>query len=259
MASSQEVWPLTPCPSGYIGTRPKNARDKTWRYAYEAPDEPGKVICINCERVISGGINRLKYHLAGIRKHDTNPCDKNTEEIKRFVNSILAAGEEKKLHRERERLAVRAAIAESQGATIDMEQEQAALENIVGSFRAPRIRKQGASFTASASASSSRVHSSSPPSASGIGSYFVHRNTPGAQPSLEATGWNKEVHEQTDIAVSDFFYLHNIPLRVIDSPYWLNLVTAMTVSGKGYKSPTRTDLSERLVNNHNPLNFIFKF
>lgn len=73
------------------------------------------------------------------------------------------------------------------------------------------------------------------------------RNTTGAQPSLEATGWNREVHEQADIACADFWYFNNIAFNVASSPYWHNLVTALTVAGKGYKAPSRTDLSGRLV------------
>ena len=48
------------------------------------------------------------------------------------------------------------------------------------------------------------VSGSSPPSPSGIGSYFVPRSTPQTQPSLEATGWNKEAHEKEEIACADF-------------------------------------------------------
>ena len=97
MTNLQEEWPQTPCPFGYIGTRPKNARNKAWWYAYEAPNDVGKVICIPCERIISGGINCLKYHLAGIKKHDSNPCLKVTKEEKRFINALLAAAKEKKI------------------------------------------------------------------------------------------------------------------------------------------------------------------
>jgi len=246
MTNSQEEWPQTPCPSGYIGTRPKNARDKAWRYAYEAPNDVGKVICIPRERIISGGINRLKYHLAGIKKHDSNPCLKVTDEEKRFINALLAAAEEKKLNRERAKLAMRAAIAESEGAPFDMQEEEEALENIPGSLRGPRIRKQNFSFTGSTS--TSPTSSSSPSgSPSGIGGYFVPRNTPGAQPSLEGTAWFKEVHEQTDIAASDFWFFNNISMNAADSPYWFNMVNAMTISGKGYKPPNRKDMSGRLV------------
>ena len=95
---------------------------------------------------------------------------------------------------------MRAAMAESEGAPFDMPEEEEALENIPRSLRGPQIRKQNISFTGSTSTSPTF----SSPSTSGIGDYFVPKNTPGAQPSLEGTAWFKEVHEQTDIAASDF-------------------------------------------------------
>ncbi|XP_057816558.2 uncharacterized protein LOC131029904 [Cryptomeria japonica] len=232
-------WPLESCPSGYIGTRPKGARDRAWRYAYEGP-KPGTVICIKCEKIVHGGINRLKCHLVGIDRHDARECIGTTPEIKREMNALLSAGEEKKLQRERAKLAMRSAIAEYQGVSIDFEEEQEALEGIVGSRRGPRIRKP-TTTSPIASASSSRVPSTSSgivASRSGsIGDYFVPRNTSGAQPSLEATRWNREAHEKADIACDDFWYFNNISFNVANNPFWLNLVTAMTVAIKGVQGP----------------------
>ncbi|XP_057831727.1 uncharacterized protein LOC131042462 isoform X1 [Cryptomeria japonica] len=170
------------------------------------------------------------------------------------MNALLAAGEEKKLQRKRVKLAMRSAIAESQGASIDIEEEQEALQSIVGSRCGPRIRKP-TTTSSIASGSSSRVPGSSSANATvasrsgSIGDYFVPRNTPGAQPSLEATGWTREAHEKCHIACADFWYLNNIPFNVAENPYWLNLVTAMTVVGKGYNAPTCKELSERLLTN----------
>ena len=179
-----------------------------------------------------------------MKKHDSNPCLKVTKGKKRFINALLAAAEEKKLNKKRVKLAMSAAIAESQGAAFDMQKEKDTLENIPGSLRGPRIRKQNASF---ASSTSSTFPSSSSPSASRIRSYFVPRNTPGAQPSLEGTAWFKEVHEQTDIAASDFWFSNNISMNATNSPYWINMVNAISISSKGYKPPNHKDMSGRLI------------
>ena len=50
MTSSPKEWPQTQCPSRHIGTRPRNVRDKAWWYAYKAPNDVGKVICVPCEK-----------------------------------------------------------------------------------------------------------------------------------------------------------------------------------------------------------------
>ena len=102
------------CPFGFIGMRPKGARDFAWKYAFEGT-EYNSVICIKCENKIRGGISRLKYHLVGIQKCDTRVCPETMEEIKREMIALLSAQEEKKLKRERAKLTMRASIYESQG------------------------------------------------------------------------------------------------------------------------------------------------
>ncbi|KAH9310967.1 hypothetical protein KI387_026002, partial [Taxus chinensis] len=77
--------------------------------------------------------------------------------------------------------------------------------------------------------------------------FFVARSTPGSQPSLEGTAWNKEMHNKARIAAENFWYYNNIPFNVAKSPYWENLVTALTVAGKGFKAPTSHDLSGPLL------------
>lgn len=230
--------------SSFVGKRPPGARDPAWKYAYLGP-YPGSVFCIKCQNVYRGGINRLKYHLAGISRRDAKACTGTTEEIKRQMNAILAAAEERKLQREKAKAAMQASIASSQGAPVNLESDDDALQGIVGSLRGPRNRRQPTT-TASPSSTSSRAPGSAPTRT--VDSFFVPRNTPGSQTSLEATGWNKEVHEHAYIACADFWYFNNIPFNVANSPYWHNLVTALTVAGKGFKAPSRTELSGRLVN-----------
>ena len=57
----------------------------------------------------------MKYHQAGIQKRDTRICDETTEEIKREMIALLNAQGEKKLKRERSKLAMRASIYKLQG------------------------------------------------------------------------------------------------------------------------------------------------
>lgn len=80
-------------------------------------------------------------------------------------------------------------------------------------------------------------------------SLFVPRNTPGAQPSLEGTSWNRELQNETKLACARFWYYNNIPFNVASSPYWEELVTALIVAGKGFKAPSRYELSGPLLKN----------
>ena len=84
----------------------------------------------------------------------------------------------------------------------------------MGSFRGPRIR---APTGGKSSGSGSTSAGSSRPQKSAIDGYFVHRNTPGAQPSLEGTRWNCDVHEQLDIQCADFWFFNNLSFNVATS------------------------------------------
>lgn len=130
-------------PADFVGKRPPGARDPAWKYAYLGPI-PGTVYCIPCKKVYRGGINRLKYHLAGIPQRDAKECPHTTEEIKRQMNAILSAAEEKKMKREMARAAMQATIASSQGVPVESDDDYDVtqeIQEIVGSLRGPRVRR----------------------------------------------------------------------------------------------------------------------
>ncbi|XP_057831660.2 uncharacterized protein LOC131042327 [Cryptomeria japonica] len=77
--------------------------------------------------------------------------------------------------------------------------------------------------------------------------FFVPRNVPGAQPSLEGTGWNREKHEQARIAASNFWFYNNLSFNAANNVYWESFVNACTVAGKGFKAPTGHDFSGPLL------------
>ena len=83
------------------GRKPPGSRDTTWKHGIMGPGA-GTVICTWCMKKHSGGINRLKYHLAGIPCRDAKPCKKCPEEVKREMIALLAALDEKKLERARQ-------------------------------------------------------------------------------------------------------------------------------------------------------------
>lgn len=242
--------PLVPmAPSSWVpGTRPAGARDATWKYVVRGP-VPGTVVCNECKKTYHGGINRLKYHLAGVTHRDARPCEKGKEEIRREMLALLSVYEVKKKERARTKRAIEATIASGHGQEqVEIESDEELDIGIVGSLLGLRIRTHGtATSTPSSrppiSSSSSRVPDPPPPSSSCTPqSFFVPRNTPGAQ-MLLYTRWNKEVHQHADMACADFWYFNNVPFNVASSPYWHNIVTALTIAGKGYKPPSRKYLS----------------
>ncbi|XP_059068309.1 uncharacterized protein LOC131858858 [Cryptomeria japonica] len=75
-----------------------------------------------------------------------------------------------------------------------------------------------------------------------LDSFFVPRTTPGSQLSLEGMGWNKEVHDAAKMAIGRFWSYSCIPFFVARSPYWQQMVDAITICGAGFKAPSESDL-----------------
>lgn len=49
------------------------------------------------------------------------------------------------------------------------------------------------------------------------------------------------------MAAANFWYYNNLPFNVANNPYWEGLVNALTVAGKGFKTPSSKDLSGPLL------------
>ena len=79
-----------------------------------------------------------------------------------------------------------------------------------------------------------------------VHSFSSPRTQLGAQPSLDGTGWKKNVHIQAKKAVANFWCYCDIPFNYARSPYWQFMIDAVAIAGPGFKAPTseslRTDL-----------------
>ena len=185
-------------PSG-SGTRPAFnpdadpsaiARDRAWKHAIPG-HKKGVVTCWHCGVTYNGGgINRLKYHLAHIPRRDAKKCKDVPQDVMREMQTLLEEKMEKKelkkkQHEEMAQLA-------QQGSS---------------SFRSPLSPTPPTDATASTSVTiGPRIRKQK----STLDSMFVPRTAPGAQPSLESMGWNKEKHDHAKLALGDFFIYNNI-------------------------------------------------
>ena len=79
-----------------------------------------------------------------------------------------------------------------------------------------------------------------------IHTFFAPCTQLGAQPSLDGTGWKKNVHKQARKAIANFWYYFDIPFYCARSPYWKSMIDAAVVAGPRFKAPTseslRTDM-----------------
>jgi hypothetical protein len=76
--------------------RKANSNDPGWKYGYWANlQKPDKVTCTLCDTEISGGIKRLKQHLAG-GYGDSKMCPKTTTTIRKEMKGYLESNKRRR-------------------------------------------------------------------------------------------------------------------------------------------------------------------
>ncbi|KAK4273920.1 hypothetical protein QN277_017223 [Acacia crassicarpa] len=69
-------------------------KDVCWEYADKL--DGNKVRCKFCQRVLNGGISRLKHHLSRLPSKGVNPCSKVRDDVTDRVRAIIASKEDVK-------------------------------------------------------------------------------------------------------------------------------------------------------------------
>jgi hypothetical protein len=81
-----------------------------------------------------------------------------------------------------------------------------------------------------------------------VGTYFLPRTTPGAQPTIKNVIQSKERVEKCDLAIAKWFLDASIPFNAANSPYFQLAVDGLCSIGAGYKVPTMHALRGNLLN-----------
>lgn len=206
-------------------TLPPGKKDAAWKYVNPGKSKhKGGVICLFCNFDMSGGINRLKYHLARIVGKEVKPCPTVPLEVQQECNASLIGYKEKKELKRKHDVAMANPLGET------------------GSTYTP------SPFPSRGVASGSGGNSSSIASIAKPGSFFASRSSPGSQPTLHGmTAWNEERHKQARKAIAAFWFFSDIPFNVARSPYWRGMVEAIAACGQGFKAPTYYDLRGPLL------------
>ncbi|KAL8520230.1 hypothetical protein ACS0TY_010952 [Phlomoides rotata] len=80
-----------------------------------------------------------------------------------------------------------------------------------------------------------------------MGSFFAPRTTPGAQPSIKSVLVSKEALHNANMVVARFVYNECIPLNVINSSYFQQMIDVIASINHGYKWPKYNQLRVNLM------------
>ena len=189
------------------------ALDPFWEHGIpEDGSNRQRLNCKLCGQPMTGGITRLKYHLAKIPGRDVGPCSKVEPELMRAAHDALQVKDGKK---------EAAAAKKAQLAAFGIESSRQSISPTAGSGR-------GSTATRSSS-------------------YFVPRTTLGAQPSIKSLVKKREKKE-ADKVMAKCLYWSDLPLSITrNNPFWQPMCDAIAIVGPGYRSATYEELRGPLL------------
>ncbi|XP_059308076.1 uncharacterized protein LOC132059457 [Lycium ferocissimum] len=184
-------------------------RDACWEHCVLVDATRQKVKCNYCRREFSGGVYRMKFHLAQIKNKDIVPCSEVPNEVRDHIKSILNTPKKQK-NPKRAKL------------------DQAAVN--------------GQESSSSASSGTRPHHGFNGENGSPCPSIMFARRSP---PAIDDVQKQKQVN--ADKKIASFFYHNGIPFSAAKSLYYQEMVDAILECEAGYKAPGTEKLGGNLL------------
>lgn len=200
------------CPSHFqnfklkpnISTEMVRGRDACWEHCVLIDAARQKVRCNYCHREFSGGVYRMKFHLAQIRNKDIVPCTEVPNNVRDIIQGILSTPKKQK-------------------ASKRQKVEQVA---------------NGQQNSSSASGGALPNHGSSEQNGSACPSLLFPHASPTVQPEPTAYDVQNQKQEDADKKIALFFFYNAIPFGAATSMYYREMVHSIAECGVGYKAPS---------------------
>jgi len=189
-------------------------RDACWEHCVLVDATKQKVRCNYCHREFSGGVYRMKFHLAQIKNKDIVPCTEVPVDVRDLIHSILSTPKKQKTSRKQK---------------IDK----------------PLNGPQSSSSASGGSHANNNVVSSGQ-HGSTCPSLLLPRPSPSVQP-VSADDAQKQKHDEADKKIARFFFHNSIPFNASESIYYQDMISAVAECGSGYIAPTFEELRSNLL------------
>lgn len=201
----------------------KKRTDPAWKYGEEVRPEGEQkkayvyIKCKFCDRVITGGVSRMKNHLAGTHSN-TTPCEKAPKEVVKEMKDYLERGKQAKEIRQEN-----FDYLSSHGSYYGGEQEEGS--------RQPTISNRGVRGPMDRFVTSS--------GASGDGANHM----PMLDDEPQVMSHNaQERRKNVCLDIGRFFFENGLPFNIINSPSFTNMIRSVGDYGRGLKPPTSYEL-----------------
>ncbi|KAK9276942.1 hypothetical protein L1049_006480 [Liquidambar formosana] len=186
-------------------------RDACWEHCVLVDATRQKVRCNYCQREFSGGVYRMKFHLAQIKNKDIVPCAEVPNDVRDQIHSILSTPKKQKTSKK------------------------------------PKVdhAANGQQDSSSASGGVHPNHGSSGQHGSTCPSLLFPRPSPSSQPAVDDA--QKQKQDDADKKIAVFFFHNSIPFSAAKSMYYQEMVDAVAECGVGYKAPSFEKLRSSLL------------
>ncbi|XP_059598128.1 uncharacterized protein LOC104881306 [Vitis vinifera] len=191
----------------------KNSRkDFVWKYVIEVSGEQ-YLRCKFCNQRCTGGVNRLKHHLAGTH-HGRKPCSKVSEDARLECKEALANFKDQKTKRNE--------LLQEIGMS-PTSMHESALSKTIGTL----------------GSGSGSVSGSGEPIPRGPMDKFT---TSQPRQSTLNSKWKQEERKEVCRKFGRFIYSKGLPFNTVNDPYWFPMIDAVANFGPGFKPPSMHEL-----------------
>ncbi|KAL5748549.1 hypothetical protein ACOSQ2_025846 [Xanthoceras sorbifolium] len=186
-------------------------RDACWEHCVLVDATRQKVRCNYCHREFSGGVYRMKFHLAQIKNKDIVPCSEVPDDVRDHIQSVLSTPKKLK------------------------------------NPKRPKLDKaaNGQQNSSSASGGLHPNHGSSGQRGSSCPSLLFPHPSPSVQPIVDDA--QKQKQDDADKKIAVFFFHNSIPFSAAKSMYYQEMVNAVAECGVDYKAPSYEKLRSTLL------------
>ncbi|KAK8718204.1 hypothetical protein V6N13_045447 [Hibiscus sabdariffa] len=225
--------------------------DPGWEHCVAQDEKKRRVKCNYCEKIISGGINRFKQHLARI-PGEVAYCEKAPEEVYLKIKENMKWHRTGRRHRKPDTKDISTFYLYSDNEDEGGEEEEEYLQSISKDMLA-------VDDTVSDNDVRNNVRGRSPGS-SGNGAEPLHKKSRLDSVFLKSLksqtsvhykqprariGFEKKAHREVISAICRFFYHAGIPSNAANSPYFHKMLEMVGQYGQGLHGP-----SSRLISGH---------
>lgn len=190
-------------------------KDACWEHCVLVDATRQKVRCNYCRREFSGGVYRMKFHLAQIKNKDIVPCTEVPADVKNLIYSILNNPKKQKAPR---KLKIEKPLNFLQSSS-----------SASGSFHANK----------------NNVGSSGQPE-SACPSLLLPPASPSVQTPL-VDDVQKQKYDVADKKIARFFFHNSMPFNASESIYYQDMIDAVAECGPGYIAPTYEEMRSTLL------------